>query len=88
MKTNYTKNGPLEKFFEEDYREDVSENKLILGAKYINIFENPSFNIYGIGPIMRDFLGFSRRESKMAFLYWVALNKEERFILGKDISLL
>jgi hypothetical protein len=80
VKTNYTKNGPLEKFFEEDYREDVSENKLILGAKYINSFENPSFNIYSIGPMMRDVLGFSRRESKMAFLYWVALNEEEKFV--------
>ena len=78
MKFNYTINGinqlggfgPLKKFFEEDYREDVTEDKLSFGAKYISSFENPSFNIYS------DVLGFSRRESKMAFLYWLAFNKE------------
>lgn len=84
MKFNYTINGinqlggfgPLKKFFEEDYREDVTKDKLTFGAKYISSFENPSFNIYSIGPMMRDVLGFSRRESKMAFLYWSAFNKE------------
>ena len=83
MKFNYTINGinqlggfgPLKKFWESNAN-PTEKSKLDFGARYISSFNNPSFNIYSIGPMMRDVLGFSRRESKMAFLYWLAFNKE------------
>ena len=83
MKTNYTNNGLLKKFWESNITTEKS--KLDFGARYISSFNNPSFNIYGIGPMLRDVLGFSRKESKDAFLYWLAFNNEfVEFIEGNS----
>ena len=70
--------GPLKKFWESNANH-TEKSKLDFGARYISSFNNPSFNIYSIGPMMRDVLGFSRKESKDAFTYWVAYNEEFKF---------
>jgi len=76
--------GPLKKFWESNAN-PTEKSKLDFGARYISSFNNPSFNIYSIGPMMRDVLGFSRKESKDAFLYWLAFNNEfVEFIEGNS----
>ncbi len=66
--------GPLQKFWES--KVSTEKSKLDFGARYISGFEDPSFNIYSVGAMMRDVLGFSRKQAKDAFTYWVAYNEE------------
>jgi len=53
----------------------LTESQLDLACRYLNGLENPNFNIYAVGSMLRDVLGFDRAEAKEAFVYWIKSNE-------------
>ena len=61
----------------------LTEDRAKLACRVLNSYE-PNCNVYALGPMLKDVMGFDRAEAKEAFLYWISYNRDFDTLVNKE----